>query len=247
MRRTMCAALALAGAALLTAPAAAAPGPHADAMAGWTAPGQPPAMAGVWELVHGPGHPPGRRGAPPPLKPDYAARLKAYLAQGPHSAQTANCIPPGMPQVMDVPYPVEILFAPGKIVIIQEGYMQVRHVHADGRAHPDDPDLTFNGDSVSRWEGDELVIDTVGMVPEAELAEGAPHGPQEHIVERLKLIGPDLLDVRTTVTDPEVLTGPWEYDTHFQRRRDWDIQEYVCQQNNHEHVDPSGKLSVRLQ
>ena len=138
------AALALTAAAVLPLAAAAAPGPHADALAGWTQPGQPPAIADIWDIVHGPGHPPGRRGTPPPLKPEYAARLKAYLAQGPHSSQTANCIPPGMPQVMDVPYPIEILFAPGKIVIIEEGYMQVRHVHADGRAHPDDPDLTFN-------------------------------------------------------------------------------------------------------
>ena len=234
------------GACLLASSGLAA-GPLDGKLAGWTGPGAPPHMDDVWNLVHGPTHPPGRRGTPPPLNEEAAARLKAHMAQPGHTTQTANCVPPGMPQVMDVPYPIEILFAPGKIVIEEEGYMQVRHVHADGRPHPADPDLTFNGDSISHWEGDTLVVDTVALVPEAELAEGVGHGDKTHIVERFRLISPDLMDVQTTVTDPAVLTKPWVYDTHFERRHDWDIQEYVCQQNNHEYVDPSGKLGVKIQ
>jgi hypothetical protein len=236
--------IALAGAALATGAFAA--GPLDGRLAGWTGAGAPPHLDDVWDLARGPGHPPGRRGTPPPLNEAAAAKLKTYMAKPGHASQTANCVPPGMPQVMDVPYPIEILFAPGKIVIEEEGYMQVRHVHADGRPHPDDPDLTFNGDSISHWEGSTLVVDTVALAPEVELAEGVGHGDKTRIVERFSLIGPDLLDVKTTVTDPAVLSKPWEYDTHFRRRHDWDIQEYVCQQNNHEFVDPSGRLGVKL-
>ncbi len=91
------------------------------------------------------------------------------------------------------------------------------------------------------------MIDTVGLVPQVELEDGVPHSDKVHIVERARLAQPDLLEIRTVVTDPEVLAKPWDYVTRYARRRGWSITEYVCEQNNHDDVDSTGRLGQRLQ
>ncbi|MEI9891668.1 MAG: DUF6152 family protein [Caulobacteraceae bacterium] len=121
-------------------------------------------------------HGPGRTGRLPAKKLD--------------DTDAANCLPPGMPGVMTQPYPIQILVTPGEVTIIQEAYMQVRHVHTDGRDHAADPDLTFNGDSIGHWEGDTLVVDTTGLAPQAVLQAGVTHSKNEHIVERYRLSDP---------------------------------------------------------
>jgi hypothetical protein len=122
----------------------------------------------------------------------------------------------------------------------------VRHIHTDGRAHPADPDLTFNGDSIGHWEGDTLVVDTVGLAPQTFLVDGVQHSKGEHIVERIRLSDPDMLEIRTRIEDPGVLAQPWEFVGRFARHRDWSLAEYICEQNNRNAVDASGKASINL-
>ena len=111
-----------------------------------------------------------------------------------------------MPQIMMQPYPIEFLFNPGLVVVVAiETYSQSRHIFTDGRPHPDDPDLTFQGDSIGHWEGGTLVVDTVGFSPLTELSLGVAHSDQMRIHEQLRLSAPDILEIQTAVTDPE----PW--------------------------------------
>ena len=124
--------------------------------------------------------------------------------------------------------------------------MQVRHVHTGGRALPADPDLTFNGTSVGHWEGDTLVVDTVGLAPEASLGDGVTHSDKERIRERFRLVSPDMLEIVTRVEDPAVLTQPWVFSTRYARHRDWSLAEYICEQNNRNGVDETGKANIRL-
>src|SRR5688572_23687738 len=86
---------------------------------------------------------------------------------------TSNCNPDGMPTMMTMPYSLEFLFTPGKIVINQEALMMVRRVFTDGRPlpTPDEIDPNYYGYSVGHWEGDVLVIDTVGTKPGQRLGE----------------------------------------------------------------------------
>jgi hypothetical protein len=215
----------------------------------WASLAELPDIGGLWEVTFG-----GPRGAgePPALTPAYAARLKGYQeaqARGEiEDTPAANCVPSGMPGIMTQPYPIEILFTPGKVTILIEAYSQWRQIFTDGRAHPDDPDLTFNGHSIGHWEGDTLVADTVGFTTDTALGTfGTRHSDKMHIVERFRLASPDRLEIETTITDPEALARPWTSTRAYGRHRDWTLAEYVCQQNNRNYLTPEGKAGINLE
>jgi len=172
--------------------------------------------------------------------------MAAYKAKGNQDTDAANCLPPGMPGVMTQPYPIQILVTPGEVTIIQEAYMQVRHVHTDGRDHPADPDLTFNGDSIGHWEGDTLVVDTVGLAPQAVLQQGVTHSKNEHIVERYRLSEPNMLEVKTRIEDPGVLAKPWDTTAQYARHPEYSLAEYICEQNNRNSFE-NGKAGINLE
>jgi hypothetical protein len=208
-----------------------------------------PDFGSVWEVTFGGG---GGPGEPPSLTPPYAARLKAYQeAQASGEIQdtpAANCVPNGMPSIMTQPYPIEFLLTPGKVTIMIEAYSQWRQVFTDGREHPEDPDLTFNGHSIGHWEGDTLVVDTVGFTTDTGLGNfGIRHSDKMRIVERMRLTAPDRLQIETTVHDPEALTKPWISTRHYGRHRDWTLAEYVCQQNNRNFTTEDGKAGINLE
>jgi hypothetical protein len=137
-----------------------------------------------------------------------------------------------MPGVMGQPYPYEFLMTPGKVTIIGEAYMQVRHIFTDGRPLPADPDPTFNGTSVGKWEGDTLVIDSIGFKDERVwIDENAnPHSDALHVVERYTRTGPDQLLYEATIEDPKVFTRPWKMSMPLYRRIEKNAQlfEYKC-------------------
>ena len=187
----------------------------------------------------------GQQGGPS-FTPEYAAKRAAYLANPPEDNETANCLPAGMPGIMGQPYPMEFLLTPGQVTIVIEAYTQVRHIYTDGRSLPDDPDPTFHGTSVGRWEGDTLVVTTVGFSPLTQLERGVPHGDKMRIVERLRLTDPETMSIETTVSDPDALTSPYTSSRTLKRHRNWTIAEYICEENNRNFVDSSGKAGVRL-
>lgn len=205
-----------------------------------------PNFTGVWEVTRGSAV--GAQQEPVSLTPKYAAILKAFQAAPPQDSPAANCVPPGMPGIMTQPYPIEILFTPGKVTILIEAYMQVRHIYTDGRKHPEDPDLTYNGNSIGHWEGDTLVVDSVGFTPDTPLGGnmGTRHSDKMHIVERMGLKDPNTLEVVTTIDDAEALAKPWSRTTSFARHADWTMAEYICQQNNRNSVDEKGKAGIDL-
>ncbi len=211
----------------------------------WASIAKLPDFVGVWEVTRGPrGF---ARPEPMSLTPKYAAILKAYQQHPAEDTPASNCVPPGMPGIMGQPYPIEFLFTPGQVTIVIEAYTQVRHIYTDGRKHPDDPDLTFNGHSIGHWDGDTLVVDSTGFTTDTPLAgEGTRHSDKLHIVERMRLTDPNTLEIATTIDDPEALAKPWNNVTRFARHRDWSIAEYVCQQNNRNSVDASGKARIDL-
>lgn len=192
----------------------------------------------------------GRRPAEPQLTPAAQERFDAFTAaqaEG-RNVQTdaANCIPPGMPSIMRAPYPIEFVYSPGRVTIFAETYSQARRIYTDGRDLPEDPDLLFNGSSVGHWEGDTLVVDTIGFSPQTSIAEGIPHGPNMRIQERFWLEEPDRMIVETTVTDPDVLTEPYVTRLAFDRMDGWEMREYVCAENNRDAADAEGRASMDL-
>ena len=220
---------------------------QAPTSADWAAMAKLPDFSGVWEIGGGAGGR-GRGGAPagPQLTPAAEARRKALQSRGREDNDTANCLPPGMPGIMGQPYPMEFLLTPGKVTIVIEAYQQVRHIYTDGRPLPADPDPRFHGTSVGKWEGDTLAVETVGFSPLTQLAANVPHSGKMRIVERFRLSEPDTMTIETTIIDPDVLREPYTSTRTLRRHRTWTIAEYICEENNRNFVDDSGKAGVIL-
>src|SRR4029434_155632 len=134
-----------------------------------------------------------------------------------------------MPGIMGQPYPMEFLLTPGKVTIVIEAYQQVRHIYTDGRPLPDDPDLKFHGTSIGRWDGDTLVVDTVGFSQLPELTRSVSFSPKARILERFRLTDPDTMSIETTITDPEVLAAPNVSTPSLPPHRNWTTAAHHCQ------------------
>ena len=174
---------------------------------------------------------------PPPLTPEYQAKYDQARAASkggrPINDPTANCAWPGTPRIIVAPFVHEYLITPGRVTIIYEYMSQVRRVRTDGSKHPADLDPSYNGDSIGHWEGNTLVIDTVGLRADTMFENtGLPHSDALHVVERIHLTGPDDLVNEMTFEDAKALAKPWKATWRFKRHRDWSFSDYVCSENN---------------
>ena len=142
----------------------------------------------------------------------------------------SHCFPPGPVRIAP---PFEILQTPTKITIIYEDDHTVRQIFTDGRKHPDDLELTWNGHSIGKWEGDTLVVDTIGMRDESWLdGAGHVHSDQLHLVERIRRVSHEVLEIKRTLTDPKVLAQPWSQTTTYPLSPGWDlIENYRCEEH----------------
>lgn len=188
----------------------------------------------------------------PKLTPKAQAAYDAYLESikehGPNQEAQAQCLPPGMPGILQQPYPIEILYSPGQVTMITEAYTQVRRIYTDGRALPAEPDLFFNGNSIGHWEGDTLVVKTVGLNTSTQIAPGIGHGEKMQIDERIWLEKPGLLIDEMLITDPETLTEPYKIRLSFKLDNSYPIREYVCSENNHLVTGENGaNIDLRLE
>ena len=171
---------------------------------------------------------------PPPLKP---GAEKFRIVRGPDDIRgrttltTGNdCNPLGIPQTYITPYPFQILQTAKLVVIIYEYPNSPRFVPVDGRPHEVDPDPTWMGSSVGRWDGDTLVIDAIGFNDKTEV-HGFMHTQDLHVVERFTRL-PDLsLQYEVTVEDPNVWQTPWVIPARtfpFRPELEW-VSEFVCE------------------
>lgn len=172
--------------------------------------------------------------APPPLKP---GAEKFQIVRGGNDVRgrttltTGNdCKPLGIPQTYITPYPFQIIQQPKQIVIIYEYPNAIRWIPTDGRAHEVDPDPTWMGSSVGRWEGDTLVVDAIGFNDKTEV-HGFMHTDALHVVERFQLQPDGNLRYEVTVEDPNVWQSPWKIAPRtFQRRAELEnVSEFVCE------------------
>ena len=205
-----------------------------------------PDWGGVWVLARP------RPGAPPRERPVFKGEyLKGYEAwqkevrenNGVVRKSTSNCMPPGMPNMMGTgQYPVEFLFTPGRVSTHHEAWMQWRSIYTDGRGHPEDLEPGIFGHSIGRWEGDTLVVETVGIKTITELGAGMKHSDKLKVRERMHLVAgdPQTLLVEMSIEDPEALEKPYKITHTFTRQRDWSLMEFICAENDRNPVDASG-------
>jgi hypothetical protein len=149
------------------------------------------------------------------------------------------CLPHGIPRLMFVPLPMEIFQVPGKVLMYQEGGNQLRQIHLD-RQHPKDFDtLTYNGDSIGKWEGDTLVVDTTGFNDITWLDHaGLPHSEALHVTERIHRVDHDTLQDDFTIEDPKTFTKPWTAQQIYKLKPGWEIAEYTCDNNKYVYHAP---------
>jgi hypothetical protein len=181
----------------------------------------------------------------PPLKSEYLAEWRALrdrerelTAQGEPPVNSGSaCLPQGMPMMMMATFPMEILETPGQVTIIQEAFNQVRRIYLnEDLPAPEDAEPRFSGHSVGRWEGDTLVVETIGVKNYVRF-QNVPHSMNMRVIERMRLIdNGDYLENVITVTDPDYLTGTWTWTWMYKRWPGYKIQEYVCEDNRY---DPS--------
>jgi hypothetical protein len=154
---------------------------------------------------------------PPELKPG-AEKFK--VVRGPTDAGLyADCMPTGVPQSYFVPYQWQIVQGRDKVVILHEYLHFFRVIPTGGSPHPADPDPTWMGDSVGRWEGDTLVVDTIAFNDKTELPGGFRHTEALHVVERFHRVDFDHLQWDATIEDPNVFVKPWTLSRTFPLRR----------------------------
>jgi len=218
-----------------------------------------PTIAGVW-TPFGAGRGADPKLAPPPagplvLKPEYAkpyearrlADAEATKRGEPPASAAVLCSPYGMPRMMSVAiYPIEILQTPGQITIVTEAFSEVRRIFMNQPQQPiDEVPPGYYGHSVGRWDGDTLVVDTVGIKETVPGYNNMPHSSQMRITERLRLIAPDVLHDQVTIEDPVVLEKPVTYTLAYRRMPGYKMVEFVCE-NNREYIDDQGRVRLRL-
>ena len=146
---------------------------------------------------------------------------------------TAHCFPAGLPRSMYVPAAFDIVQTPGYIVFLHER-VAWRIVALGNRPHLPETVRLWQGDSVGRWEGDTLVVDTTNFNGKTWLNEvGEIISYAEHIVERFTPAGPDTVTYEATVTDPVVYTKPWTISFPLQREK-FELGEAACHEEDHD-------------
>jgi hypothetical protein len=178
----------------------------------------------------------------PQAQAHYDAAQKAAADGKVYRNDIGLCWPAGMPIMMTRVWPVSMIQMPTSIFMISELMNSLRIVYMDGRSHTD-PDIavrSFNGESIGRWEGDTLVIDTTNFVDDHHWIHdrlGIPGSDALHIVERIKMIdGGSRLQIDFALTDPKNWEGTWTLTKFWRRVDDRDIAEVECLPDLNEHM-----------
>lgn len=128
--------------------------------------------------------------------------------------------------------PIEIVQTPQRIFMFFEYAHTFREIWMDGRTLPEDPDPSYFGTSVGRWEGDTLVVETVGFNDQTVI-DGMPHSDSVHLVERYTRPDLDTLELNLTATDSKAYTKPWTAGpVKLAWHPDWQLVEAFCIQDD---------------
>ena len=195
-----------------------------------------PDLSGLWN---------GQRPIPnqedPQMLPWAAAltkqRTENYSADDPE----ARCIPAGVPR--STPYHHQIVQTPNLIVILYEGNIHTfRQIFLDRTEHLKNLEPLWYGDSIGRWDGDTMVVDSIGFNDKFwfDMA-GHPHTTKLHVIERFRRRDYGNMDVQVTIEDPDTYAKPWVQNRLATLETGIEMSEYVCNENNLDALHLVGK------
>jgi hypothetical protein len=180
------------------------------------------------------------------------AKMSSFTPEGkslflkPHSGNvriddpTAVCLPNGLTRQIPSPYAQQFIQTPNQLVILYEymHFFRVIPIGAPDRPHAADIEPTYMGDSIAWWDGDALVIDTVGLnewildAYHPDDGGSRRHSDRAHVVERIKLTDRTNASYDVTIDDPAIFTAPWVENWSMQKKPTWKIFEFVCDDND---------------
>jgi hypothetical protein len=169
-----------------------------------------------------------------PFQP-WAKTLYDQRTDGSHSKEDpdANCLPQGVPKINGAPAPWKIVQSPGFVVIVYEAFNLWRQIFMDGRERAKDLNPTWMGYSLGKWEGDTLVVDTVGFNGKAWLDQlGKPSTEALHVIERFHRKDFGHMDLTITIDDPKAYTKPWTVVEPVHLLPNTELLEFICNENN---------------
>lgn len=163
----------------------------------------------------------------PPMLPDTVKRFKAA---DPDDDPLRHCKPPGVPRITNMAFPFEIVQTPAVVYLLFEYDQHTRRVFI-GATHPADLDPTWFGHSIGRWEGNTLVVDTVGFLPDTWLdMRGHLHSERMRVEERFtRSADGRTLTHQITIDDPAMYAKPWGITKTHMLWTDQRIQEFICE------------------
>ena len=165
-----------------------------------------------------------------PLRPE-AAALTAQRQKSGRDFQSAYCLPGSLPAVMLV-LNFKMIQTPGEIVVLAGTGDPARQIYIDGRSLPKNPEPSWMGSSVGRWQGETLVVETTGFNERAWLdGFGHPRSQAMRITERFRRRDVGHTDLEVTFDDPTYYTRPFGFKTTLTLIPDSDVLEYVCTEN----------------
>lgn len=201
-------------------------------------------------------------GPAPQFTPQYADKARAITAlreavqsekgagsknaDSEHVQREISCLPYGMPTMMAGGYSIEILAGRDHYTIVAEAMLEVRRIYMNRPQRPlDEVDPGYQGYSVGKWEGDTLVVNTIGVKANVLGHGNMPHSEQMVLTERIRLVRPNILQNSFTITDPVALLRPYQFTYTLKRLDNYETPEFVCD-NPREKIDSEGKLNVDL-
>src|SRR5579863_8677308 len=173
----------------------------------------------------------------PPLTPWGKAKFDAAkplvgprAVPGVENNPELRCEPDGPPKLLNLPNPFEIVQIPGRVLMFFELGHIWREIWTDGRPLPKDPDPTYLGYSVGKWEGDTFVVDSIGFNDKLwDDSYGNPRSDATHLTERYRRLNHDTLELQIIIDDPKAYTKPWVSPPKLHKLEPaWEIAEWFC-------------------
>ena len=177
-----------------------------------------------------------------PLRPAAAVIFRQRAQSFTKESPLTHCLPTGVPMVETAPAPYKIIQGTGMTIMLYERDTTYRQVYTDGRKLPDDPSPAWMGYSVGKWDGDSLVVDTVGLNDRSWLdARGHTHSDALHVTERFRRVDFGHMEVQMTFDDPKTYTKPFTVTLKQRLQADTDLLESFCAENERDLVHIQGK------
>jgi hypothetical protein len=177
-----------------------------------------------------------------PYHPAEEAKKRENFANRLTADPLNKCYRPGVPRITYLPFPFQIFQFPDMVAIVYEYLHYTRFIYTDGKGvHPDPNVIDFwMGDSLGRWEGNSLVVDTTNFNGQTWFDRaGNFHSDALHVVERYTRTSADIITYDVTIDDSKVFTRPWKMNMPLYRRQEKGVQilEYECYGDRYDDLD----------